>query len=271
MLLDGDNLILYTNPMDITLLKGQINGLLAVYNKNCSKKAASKASSDLFGDLDDDFEENNKTLNANKLDPKTVKNIIEKMTSLVMENSEECKALLGYLNKSDFYSAPASTVFHGNFNGGLALHTLCVIIEALKLAPAFFDEWVSSPVFNKQLNISACDIFVAALAHDLCKTNFYTTQMRNKKDDSGHWVQCECYTVKYDNRNLGHGAESCLQLIKICPSYIDNRVVLEAIKAHMGFSDLSGTEAKNYNNLLDNPLVLLLQMADQMASFWWGC
>lgn len=264
--------LLYTSSMDITLLKGQINGLLAVYNK-CSKKGGeSKAADSLFDDIEDDFDTHStKSHDVDALDIKTIKAIISQMAAIAMDNSDECKALLGYLDKSDFYSAPASTMFHGSFKGGLACHTLNVIMESLKMAPLFLQEWEESPAFNKKMKISACDIFVAALAHDLCKTNFYTTQMRNKKDDSGRWVQCEYFTVKCGNRNLGHGSESCFQLIKLCPSYIDNRVVLEAIKAHMGFSDLSGTETKNYNNLLDNPLVLLLQMADQMASFWWGC
>jgi hypothetical protein len=37
----------------------------------------------------------------------------------------------------------------------------------------------------------------------------------------------------------------------------------------MGFSDLAPMETYNYSNLLQNPLVLLIQLADQTAAQWW--
>ena len=52
---------------------------------------------------------------------------------------------------------------------------------------------------------------------------------------------------------------------------IDNRMVMEAVSRHMGFSDLSDSEKYNYSNFLDNPLVVLLQLADQTAAQWFGC
>ena len=50
---------------------------------------------------------------------------------------------------------------------------------------------------------------------------------------------------------------------------IDNRTVLEAVSRHMGFTDLTDSEKMNYSNFLQNPLVLLLQLADQSASSWY--
>ena len=79
------------------------------------------------------------------------------------------------------------------------------------------------------------------------------------------------YKTKSENRNLGHGNESVLQLLKIMPSFINKRYVLEAVSRHMGFSDLSESESYNYSNFLQNPLVLLLQVADQTASQWFDC
>ena len=55
------------------------------------------------------------------------------------------------------------------------------------------------------------------------------------------------------------------------PSMINNRMVLEAVSRHMGFSDLSDSETYNYSNFLENPLVILLQLADQTAAQWFGC
>ena len=37
--------------------------------------------------------------------------------------------LLGYLERSDFFSAPASTRFHGDHEGGLCEHSLNVFYE----------------------------------------------------------------------------------------------------------------------------------------------
>ena len=39
----------------------------------------------------------------------------------------------------------------------------------------------------------------------------------------------------------------------------------------MGFSDLSDSEGYNYTNFLDNPLVMLIQFADQSAAQWYDC
>ena len=59
-------------------------------------------------------------------------------------------------------------------------------------------------------------------------------------------------------------------MLEIMPSYIHKRYVLEAVSRHMGFSDLSESEKYNYSNFLSNPLVLLLQLADQTASQWFN-
>ena len=59
-------------------------------------------------------------------------------------------------------------------------------------------------------------------------------------------------------------------MIEILPSIINNRMVIEAVSRHMGFSDLTDTEMFNYSNFLQNPLVILLQLADQTAAQWFG-
>ena len=59
-------------------------------------------------------------------------------------------------------------------------------------------------------------------------------------------------------------------MLKVFPSMIENRMVIEAVSRHMGFSDLSESETYNYSNFLENPLVILLQLADQTAANWIG-
>ncbi|MCQ2573332.1 MAG: hypothetical protein MJ182_05515 [Treponema sp.] len=197
-----------------------------------------------------------------------IKTAVKEMAEDCIENKEECSTLLQWMEEHDFYTSPASTKFHGNFKGGLSVHSLMVTYQALKLAPAIFSDWIKSKTGNK-FTFTAEDIFVSAISHDFCKAGFYSTSYKNTKDVFGNWTKTPYFTVKSEIRNLGHGNESVLLLLESMPSYIKKRPVLEAISRHMGFSDLTETEKMNYSNFLSNPLVILIQLADQSASGWY--
>lgn len=201
-------------------------------------------------------------------DIEKIKACVTEMADACIENKEEEAAFLKWMEEHDFFTSPASTKFHGNFKGGLCVHSLTVTNQALKLAPAIFSDWIKSKAGTK-FTFTAEDIFVSALAHDFCKAGFYSTSYRNTKDVFGNWVKTPYFTVKNEIRNLGHGNESVLLLLETMPSFIKKRPVLEAISRHMGFSDLTDTEKMNYSNFLSNPLVLLIQLADQSASGWY--
>jgi len=198
-----------------------------------------------------------------------VKACTEAMLDYVAADEGEAKALKDWMNSTDYWTAPASTRFHGNFKGGLCLHTLMVIKQSLEFAKALLDNFFTSPDADKY-SLTAREIFLAALCHDFCKTGFYGTEYRNTKDITGNWVKQPFYKSRSDNRNLGHGNESVLMMLEILPSMISNRMVIEAVSRHMGFSDLSDSEKFNYSNFLQNPLVVLLQLADQTAAQWFG-
>ena len=197
-----------------------------------------------------------------------IKATIEEMANTCIQNKDECKDFLKWMDEHEFYTSPASTKFHGDFPNGLCAHSLMVTYQALKLAPAIFSDWFKSKTVE-QFTFTAEDIFVASISHDFCKAGFYSTKTRNQKDIFGNWKQVPYYTVKTDVRNLGHGNESVLLLLETMPSFIKKRGVIEAISRHMGFSDLTDTEKLNYSNFLQNPLVLLIQIADQSASGWY--
>lgn len=82
--------------------------------------------------------------------------------------------LLDWLEKSDFYIAPASTKFHGNYPGGLLVHSLNVY-RALK-----------DLVQLHKLNVLEETLAIVALFHDTCKINLYRQGVRNVKDETGH-------------------------------------------------------------------------------------
>lgn len=202
----------------------------------------------------------------------TVKPVILEMINYIVKDSSEAAALVDWLDNTDFWVAPASTKFHGNFKGGLSLHTLMVIYQSLIFAKPVLENYFNCPECTKaNYLITAKDIFIAALCHDFCKTDFYGVEYRNTKDINGNWIKQPFYKTKSENRNLGHGNESVLMLVSIIPSYVNNRMVIEAISRHMGFSDLSDSESYNYSNFLQNPLVILLQLADQTAAQWFDC
>ena len=198
-----------------------------------------------------------------------IKPTVHEMIDYTVSDSNEAAALKDWLDKTDFWTAPASTKFHGNFKSGLSLHTLKVVQQSLIFTRPLLENFFASPNAQKY-TITAEDIFIAALCHDFCKTNFYGVEYRNTKDITGNWIKQPFYKTKSETRNLGHGNESVLILLEIMPSFIKKRYVLEAISRHMGFSDLSESESYNYSNFLDNPLVILLQLADQTASQWFN-
>ena len=190
------------------------------------------------------------------------------MADCIIANKEELAALKAWMEGHEFWTSPASTRFHGNVKGGLAAHSLLVAVQSLRFAVPFAENFALSKRSDK-FSFTAEDVFISAFAHDFCKAGTYATESRKTKDFNGNWKYEPYYKTKSDSRNLGHGNESVLLLLESMPSLLKNRTVIEAIKCHMGFSDLSPMETYNYSNLLQNPLVLLIQLADQSAAQWW--
>lgn len=165
--------------------------------------------------------------------------------------------LLEYLcEKTDFFSAPASTRFHGAYEGGLLEHSLNVY-ECLC-------DFVKHSKFCRKygFEFSEESLAIVALLHDVCKTNFYKTEMRNVKKN-GVWESVPYYTIE-DNLPYGHGEKS----VYIISGFMRlTRDEAFAIRYHMGFS---GTEdANQVGRALEMfPLAFALCMADMEASFY---
>jgi hypothetical protein len=72
--------------------------------------------------------------------------------------------LMEYLNsETDFFSAPASTKYHGSHEGGLLLHSMSVYDSMMLLREGIgIDEGITEE------SIAICGLF-----HDVCKANFY--------------------------------------------------------------------------------------------------
>ncbi len=213
------------------------------------------------------IEQNQPLGNDGSFNPDGVKNTTCQLIDMCFV-PEKALALKNWMEVHEFWTSPASARYHCNVKGGLSAHSLMVTYQALTFALPLFENFTETKRAGLY-NFTASDILIASIAHDFCKAGFYGTEMRKTKNYEGNWVYEPFYKVKPESRNLGHGNESVLNLLEIFPEYIKNRPVLEAISRHMGFSDLSENESYNYSNFLQNPLVLLLQLADQTASQWW--
>ena len=170
---------------------------------------------------------------------------------------EGADKLLEYIEcKTDFFTAPASTRFHGAHEGGLLEHSLNVY-ECLC-------DFASRPRFKEKYGFSFSDesLAIVALLHDLCKTNFYKTEMRNVKKN-GVWESVPYYTIE-DNLPYGHGEKS----VYIISGFLKlTRDEAFAIRYHMGFS---GPEDTNQigKALEMFPLAFALCVADMEASYY---
>ncbi len=176
-------------------------------------------------------------------------------TNISREGSDK---LLEFLEKSDFFTAPASTRFHGAYEGGLLRHSLNVY-ECLV---AYLER---ERVKDKyKLNVSAESAAISALLHDLCKVNFYTVSYRNSKNEkTGQWEKLPYYTIN-DTLPYGHGEKSVYMISGFMRLTRDEAM---AIRWHMGFS---GSEDKGTIGaaLEKYPLAFALSVADMEASYF---
>jgi hypothetical protein len=167
--------------------------------------------------------------------------------------------LLEYLlsDKCDFFTAPASTRYHGAYEGGLCEHSLNVY-HCLK---DYLTRERTKTVYG--MDYSEESIALTALLHDVCKVNFYKTERRNRKNEFGQWEEYDYFSID-DKLPYGHGEKS----VYIVSGYMRlSRMEAFAIRYHMGFS---GIEDKNSIGAAfeQYPLALALSVADMEASYY---
>ena len=153
-------------------------------------------------------------------------------------------------HKTDFFTAPASTRFHGACEGGLCMHSLNVYHA---LHDTFFAEGDSEETFA-----------ICALLHDLCKANYYKVGTRNVKNDAtGQWERVPTYTFD-DPLPYGHGEKS----VYIVNGFVRlSREEAMAIRWHMGFSGPEDNRTVG-QALQKYPLAFALATADAEASYF---
>lgn len=170
---------------------------------------------------------------------------------------EGSAALLDYLKKSDFFTAPASSRFHLAEESGLVRHSLNVYFRLKELVENEAKQWAEK--------IGDESVAICGLLHDVCKISTYKIDYRNQKQADGSWAQVPYYTID-EALPYGHGEKSV---------YIINgfmRLTREeaiAINWHMGSFDERNSHggkvmAAAYEKY---PLAVLTHVADLMASY----
>lgn len=169
--------------------------------------------------------------------------------------SRDLTGLFSWLEKSDFYTAPASTKYHGNFEEGLLQHSLNVYHNLTKLCDTYFPD-----KFNKET------LTIISLFHDICKANFYKLGTRNVKGEDGKWFAKPVYEID-EQVPLGHGEKSCLILQQFIRLSLEETL---AIRWHMGGFDCA-TKGGDYGMSKAQeltPLVTLLQVTDMLSTLF---
>lgn len=167
--------------------------------------------------------------------------------------------LFDWIEKSDFFIAPASTKYHGSYDGGLCEHSLNVYDALVEISEHYPEE-----------NIPEESIAITALCHDICKCNFYKKGFRNVKDDeTGQWYKKDTYEIE-DSLPIGHGEKSCIlvqNFIKLTPNE------MYAIRWHMGSFDsaVKGGDMGMTHAYEKSKLAVILHLADMTATYLKEC
>lgn len=160
--------------------------------------------------------------------------------------------LLDWLETTDFFTAPASTRFHGACECGLVMHSINVYKV---LTERYFEEGDNRESFA-----------LCSLLHDLCKANYYKSGFRNVKNDAtGQWDRVATFNVQ-DQFPFGHGEKSVYlieRFIRLKPAEAI------AVRWHMGGFDESvrGGSFAISNAYDEYPLAVKLHLADLEATY----
>lgn len=194
--------------------------------------------------------------------------LLEKLEIERPDNDWE--GLKQFLEESDFFIAPAATLFHNNFDGGLCDHTLNVydsLVKLCEITPSvegLFD-WTS--------------IAIVSLFHDLSKVNHYTRINKNKKvycpsgrkHDSGgnfDWITVTEWGTKPLCQNFTYGSHEESSVFMLQNYVALSPLEITAILYHSGCQTDDFGKSKEVSYVFSsNKLASLLHLADTYSAF----
>ena len=181
---------------------------------------------------------------------------------------EQIESLISYLDeKTDFKVAPASTKYHGSFEGGLCAHSLGVYKHLKNLVEE------SSNTFSDDT------LKIIGLLHDISKVNLYERTIINKKvytkngskhDEIGlfDWVSVPAYkTVEAKDKFIYSNHESTSEFIvrQFISLHIEESVAILHHHGGLGWDSISKDAMSDI--YVRYPLTMYLHFADMLAAF----
>ncbi len=161
--------------------------------------------------------------------------------------------LLAWLQKTDFFTAPASTKFHCACLGGLVRHSVSVYHV---MREKHFDAETDS-----EESFAIC-----ALLHDICKSEFYKKSFRNfKNEETGQWEKRPYYSIE-DSYPYGHGEKSVFLIERFMRLKASEAI---AIRWHMGgFDDAAKGGCFAISQAYEKyPLAVKLHLSDLESTY----
>lgn len=168
-----------------------------------------------------------------------------------------------YIDQLGFFTAPASAGHHLNIEGGLVEHSVNTCKAALKVWEGMKE---IEPTLERE--VTRDSVIIAALLHDICKSDIYVRSVKKRKNRLGQWEDSEGYKVSYKNFPMGHGEKSVV--LALCSGIELSDAEMLAIRWHMGAWGInlnSFEDVRNYDTAHKlYPLVAIIHTADTLAA-----
>lgn len=162
---------------------------------------------------------------------------------------------LDFLLNEGFFDSPASTKFHGVYDGGLFDHSATVYLELKRLTERLELKWQRPE-----------SVFIVGMFHDLCKHDQYV-KVPGTQVDIGNGTQLTAPTgshYEYNKNTLikGHGSKSVIILSRFLLLTEEEQL---CIRYHMGAYEKE--EWAEFNAAIHKyPNVFYTHAADMIAS-----
>ena len=182
---------------------------------------------------------------------------IELFLNMMNQSGKELVSpeFMNWLTANEFFTSPASTKYHGVYEGGLFDHSLAVTEQLVRFTDQLGLKWTrpESP-------------WIVGMFHDLCKTDLYETVV----DDEGieyfgsDEVKGRKVHFKHNNDCIlkGHGDKSIMLLSQFMTLTVEE---ILCIRYHMGAYNRDDWEGFD-RAIRKYPNVLFTHTADMYAS-----